>query len=499
MTNIEQKTLTLVKFWVALFVGFLCLRLIYLNPWWGLMDDGGFIEVANFDIPVKGFWTTLIGYVQGDLDWGMFRPTLVPLIWITYWNENSPLVGYLTNFSLVLFSAFACVHGFVRSSFLRNPGAEHRILSPMQSLWAIGLLAFLFFPWTFFQFLFVSLQEKLVILGIALVLNLQNLEFYRKAKFPIFFLLSALSLFFAFGTKAQIVSATPLLLFNHWKWTEIDGLPRKQYWARNIVFGLLLAAATLALIMISRQGAYTSAGYSVNRLMENITIFGKAHLLLALAIGGLAFVWITSFRKIKFAILNSAPALSLLAFILMMLPWKFGGYILAFPAIYFAFLVIQFFHFAFSQEKHRLVWLRFSAAAVAILMIVGSVRSAAMTDAGFDSYSDLRTILDSKEIRGIAASGEPVFMGCNEPPVRINTYAKDFFNNASLKTYFSKTHYNDYYQSKKPSETYWIMGDEWCPIPSQILSKGHMEWLAGGKRGRFSYKLVKVVNKPIPN
>lgn len=473
---------------------FIAIRILHFGPWWGLMDDPTYLTIANETIPNKGFFSAIFEFAKGDLAWGMFRPTIVPMILLLYSAPELPSLAYILNTLFIFIMVLAISYGYLNSSLTKELRSNKNLTNKftLLCLCSIGVLGFFAFPWIFFHFLFLSLQEKLVYLGIAVVINIQNTKAYREAPLLKFSLFSALIFAFAFFTKAQIISALPLFLANEWKWGLDDQKDKRTILSRVLITSLICIAGMFFIWWVAQGAPYTRDGYSWQNIQNNLDRPIKPLLILSLAV--LAMIVVLAFSKINnlrsFLIL--APSFSLIAFVLIMTPWKFEGYILAFSGIYVGLIAIQFF-LIFQKFRSHILKIT-STTILLIALLIGSARSLYMTDLGIESYGDLRMIIGSRALREIANSGQPLFMGCLEPTDHIAYYATTFAGISRIDTKYSIGAYEQFNLDYNPAYTFWFAGAAWCPIPNPSLQNAEREVIAGGTRGRFSYQLLRIKN-----
>ena len=136
-------------------VSVVVVTIIWLHPYFGNMDDGGLLGLAESGGPLY-----FASYLAGGPETGFIRATSMVIVWPTYWlgTVAGPLWFYLTNTILV----FACLVAF---------GLAIARLLGWKSAWlgTLFLAATLLWPYTAELFFYPSLSEKGIILGAALI------------------------------------------------------------------------------------------------------------------------------------------------------------------------------------------------------------------------------------------------------------------------------------------------------------------------------------------
>jgi len=226
----------------ALFATAVIGQTLRLNPYFGNMDDGGFLERAGNSDPLQ-FAVAL----SGGFESGFFRTSSMLIVWPSYWLGSvwGPTGLFLANALLV----FACLVAFAL--------AIRRLLGWIGAWPSIAFLAAaLIWPYTAELFFFPSLSEKGIILGAAALIwwSAESARIRSAVAYWVTFLSASA---FAFTSKVHILVYVPAIVLSLWL------APRPGDSTRNlprlIPATALLIALSLALGTVALRAPYTQS------------------------------------------------------------------------------------------------------------------------------------------------------------------------------------------------------------------------------------------------
>jgi len=145
---------------VAWLLGVLCLFLFY-PPYWALMDDHGHLINAVNHFGGLNLFQYVAHFVDGDRDWGMFRPMYAVFIYVFYGIfKSSSQLGYLfiCVFNFSIFWIWALLFG--RCLVIFSQDLKKNQLYFFR--WLFLIFCFLFSR-NYTLFFFASLQERLLL------------------------------------------------------------------------------------------------------------------------------------------------------------------------------------------------------------------------------------------------------------------------------------------------------------------------------------------------
>ncbi len=212
-----------------------------VRPYFGNMDDGLLLELAAAKSPFS--FAHDYGWLPGA---GVLTDFSMLIVWPTYWIGSlaGPSWFFLVNALLV----FACIlaFGFALGKIMGWEGSWRTL---------VFLAGTLLWPYTAELFFFPSLQEKGIILGVALVLW----WVHRAPTFNsvIFFWLSlTIVCAAAFTSKTHFLVFIPALLLALWTLPEI----RTQRFRRCAIGATIVILALMALLaFLAVGGTYTQS------------------------------------------------------------------------------------------------------------------------------------------------------------------------------------------------------------------------------------------------
>lgn len=374
----------------------------FFQPHFALMDDANLLQLAE-RAQERGFASTVWQEFTDDVNgWGMWRPLYWIYATLVYTHFTDFL--YYWNAGFVLFSVVFLLYAMYEA-YYRQVQALYAWQISALSFVALGLASFFAFPWTYTLFEFSSLQEKFVFLAGAL-----HLLFLAKGnKWSAWAWYVSLVVLFVFGisTKAQFIILLPALALACWHFQGYRFTPRV------VAYCLFSLAAVLLLQSVAAKGGYTK-GYQFALVLANIQQSKSVWLFLLLLFSYLVLVR----RNLMQNRILLFPALVLASFIIVFLPWKFGGYLNSFLAPFFAVIAIQFLlAFDLSFPKGRpVIWF-----ALFLFPLLSAWRLAGV----FQQSRDLATLLRSPEIEEVQ---QPIWMFCEEGAKSAEYFARSRFN-----------------------------------------------------------------------
>ena len=226
----------------ALIVAAVVATTIRMHPYFGTMDDGGFLEIARTGGPLH-FASTL----TGGVDTGFFRTSSMLLVWPAYWlgTVAGPTWFFVANAMI----AFACLIAFALAM---------RRLLVWPGVWpGVAFLATAtLWPYTAELFFFPSLSEKGIVLGAA-ALFWWSAESDRLRSGIAYWATLLVASAFAFTTKVHILVFIPAIILSIWL------APRTEHSTLNVRRALsatvLLLALSSILVIVALKAPYTQS------------------------------------------------------------------------------------------------------------------------------------------------------------------------------------------------------------------------------------------------
>ena len=378
-------------------VSVVVVTIIWLHPYFGNMDDGGLLGLAESGGPLY-----FASYLAGGPETGFIRATSMVIVWPTYWlgTVAGPLWFYLTNTILV----FACLVAF---------GLAIARLLGWKSAWlgTLFLAATLLWPYTAELFFYPSLSEKGIILGAALM-------FWWVAEAPrltspiaYWISLAAVSLF-AFATKTQILVFVPGFLYALWVYRST---------ARGHISALRAIVVTGYLILLSAVLLILALGGSYTKGTQgslDLSFLGdrRFQFLVALTVlYVLALVLRVFMRRNQWS--DWVPAVMLLSMCGTFVIWDIRNYFLAIAGVMVSSAA------ATVAGWLRPVWMQATLAVT--IVILASAWLLFRLPAVYGSLASVGDFLASPIVKQLDAERATVYVSCMEAPVHYNKYAAD--------------------------------------------------------------------------
>jgi len=380
---------------------------IYYKPFWGFMDDAVHIFTMVPTIERDGILRALWNYSQGDLAWGMFRPTYALMVYPLYkpgivWGPS------LTFFINALF-ALVCV-GYCGSVLAR-------IVAVRREWVLVGSAAF-FYQYDLFQY--PSLQEKLILIFGALFVRLAWGPLVRD-RYTHFFLFAVVFLLGVFS------KASFMIYFSMAIWAYFSAHKERLFLRREAAFYARLGAFLLIgfcaigfFAFISARGGYTNQ-YSFTKVMPNLLSIDGALFVVPL---GLFILWILKEPKLFLAQPERLTAFwGVLAFLVIFLPWGIKAYIQSVIGPVLVCLCVQLAEGFFSRIPQR-VW---QIPLAALALATAAYRIPNMFTRLHDIGMAVKAVPDW-ERQGV----KEIFLSCWEGSDSMRLYAEKFAQ-SSLK------------------------------------------------------------------
>lgn len=380
---------------VILLFGLIFVQIVFWQPFYGVMDDAGYLTGMLPAMRQTGLWAAVQEWGgAGAASWGFFRPVHPVMVWLIYsvGEAYGPVVFYLFNAAIVVLALYLNA-----SIFAEICGLDR---------WQI-LLCTLAFPYTIDLFMHPSLQEKPVLIFGALLLfaayNPRS-SFVRQ--------IAALTLWGVLG-----ISSKPQFLI-YLGMAALVFVSRERLALRRgrltLLYIIMLCIASAVLVAgFGMRGGYTSGGYSTDNAITNAkSIFGLFYLL-SISMGIVKLVVPAWCAKAAESLL---PLAGTTLFTAMLLPWMlFHGYILSVSAPLVAALALQI--------VPRQV--RFSSGGLVVLAVFAAGMSTYRTASIFSKLGDIRYLVthgSEYEAAGITEIAVP----CMEGSGAINAYLAVF-------------------------------------------------------------------------
>lgn len=440
---------------------FLAGIILYLRPFWGLMDDGHNLNRMN-EIAQYGFATRFWIELKGDISWGMLRLFILPMYYLIYKPfQDSSTTTFLWNFILTSLTIFTLCFAFARSGLQKTLEKVFDLKWEKREILVLLWVLTLCFPWFYYLLSSPSLQEKLVFLGLALVILGLRSQKLDTAK--IFYPAALVLLSIGFVTKSQFIFLIPTVLglqaYTDWE--------RKAHinWSRLAYLALISLIWVVILMRISSQGSYTSGNFSLTKIPQNL-MESRSFWLISLINLGAVYLLFQRFRAVGISSWHHflpilCPIISMQGFMTAMLGWRLGGYLNSFMSPFFAIAALVYFA---SFSRMRLSLRALQLALVLVMTAVGSYK--AWTH--FTFLGSIRTIVEHPEIARIIGEGNQVFVSGLEGADHLRAYIRNFGKVPSAEVFYADTnsphHINIYLQKGLPKYLYWIDSPVWMPI-----------------------------------
>ena len=392
--------------------------IFWLRPFFGLMDDANLLrEVATPH--TAGFIQGLIGFVQADYGWGMFRPLYFFMIHGLYGvAKDSPQTLFLLNF--VLASLSIVLLGLAGTCLISE--RSKRIEN-----FALYLLLVLSVPWTHDLFLHPSLQEKLVFFGATLAISFFGFRAKKASAFE-FYLLGTVTILLGVSTKAQFLMLFPGLLALAWHRTQpLRFRAPKLEW---IYFLLLTLFCTFALKTIAAQGSYTKTS-NLHQILLNL-VNPKSLVLIAtsfLLLMEPLKKWIRQGQAISS--IDVFLPLTLLSYVAIFSQWSIGSYLLSGIAPFLSLSLVVLLERYIKKISPPLC-----SAVLAVAFCMSILVSAQRSYTFIGRLADLGNLLESSQFQELNTSKRKISMACQEGASALQYYAKRF-KNLDLNIQFS--------------------------------------------------------------
>ncbi len=364
------------------------------RPYFGNMDDGGLLELAATRSPFS--FAHDYGWRPGS---GFLNDFSMLIVWPTYWigSVAGPSWFFLVNSLLV----FVCIlaFGFALGKIMGWEGSW-RILA--------FLAGTLLWPYTADLFFFPSLQEKGIILGVALLLWwVQRAPTFNSVIF--FWLSLTIVSAAAFTSKTHVLIFIPALLFALWTLPEM----RTQRFTRRAVGATVVFLALAALLAIlAVGGAYSQS----TRGNVGISFLNDRRFLLLAA---LTCAYVTALIIRGFLHKSKAtdwiPAIMLLTMCGAFAVWEIRNYFLSIAGVMVGAAL------ATAIGWMRPSWRR--TGVTAALVVAACFWLLFRLPTVYGSLASIGDFLTSPVARQLDAEQANIYVSCLEAPVHYNTYA----------------------------------------------------------------------------
>lgn len=423
------------------------------QPYFGNMDDSVHMELAA----QAGPWVT---HHFGDPSTGFLRQTSWVVIWPQYAiaaATHSPALLYGINAALVF--GVLLVSGLAARAYFAWPKASTYVVLIGSAL-----------AWPYFSELLVfpSLQEKVVILGAALLLWWSGRARQAERSWPTAASLVLVSLI-AFTTKTQIVLLVPGLLASLW----LGGRWNHGTKATRPLAATLWIAGSAALIMIASAGDYASSTRGVGGLG---TLTDRRLLILLALLGAYSIALLLRWRLSTFDARSLVPWIWIATAASAFLVWEMRNYYLAVAGVGVAVAAAQV--ASWITPRTLSIIIACLALAAGILMTVS--RTATM----FSITGSFRDFLTSQVARDLDAQGAEVGVGCAEAPTHFNRYAQ--WMGLDSLTFYDAT------GGRRGSSLWLLADDRLCPLP--VPPESAVTWTSGSGPG-YVLRNVSVIGE----
>jgi hypothetical protein len=395
MNQIRLNLLKLLPVFVFMFPLVFLIQVFIFRPYFGNMDDSNLLILAANNDPVS--CAHIYGYRPNS---GFINNSSMLITWPAYalGSAFGPTIFFATNallsFSIILFSAYAITKVL-------------NIFSPATIL-AFVSIAFLW-PYTSDLLFFPSLQEKGVILGVALLFFW--IHFTRRRRSPfVFWFTFALASIFAFSTKTHIALFLPAIIAALWmvNWRQrASNSPARLVVATALL--LLLGFGTVWLALMGDYSAGTQGERNLSYLSDR-----RFQLLVILALGYSAYL---GYRAIKrnFCAIELVPLLIVLPFIASFSVWAVRNYYLSVVSIGLAAMAAVV--IANLRSKYVGPIAALFCLAAALVWITWRVPQI------YQPLASIQEFLTSTEAQRLGEQEEVVGVFCPEAPTHFNRYA----------------------------------------------------------------------------
>ncbi|MBI3601380.1 MAG: hypothetical protein HY209_00555 [Candidatus Omnitrophica bacterium] len=442
--------------WPLLF--FLCYALVilgvtvYLQPGWGFMDDAHGLDNA------QDFWSgkrSLSAMIAGDIhSFGRFRPLYY--LWVVCaYAIKAPVMIYL--FVTVIGFGALLAWGRIITHIFPDAGQD------IFTRYVYPLVFFAFTPfWNIFMY--VSVQEKFVYLfGTAAIYVL--LQAYRKESLRGVFLSLGLVILAMAGKEIGLALIASFFVFAVADWWLIGLAPRLSRWMAAISGTVLIGYIFLIRLIL---GGYT-AGYKDKM---NVVSMVKAALAAPLMIKGIFCVALVTIAA-YFILSRTRRAagvkpyflimpLFVLAYMVILLPWRFANYLLAPLAPFLGVSVYLFFVFVCSIHPKVAAASRFLVIVLTVIILINVIipRISKMAD----KRKIVAALVDLRQVHPRAKFFYP-------PPMMETFEALRYFSGADI-VYAGKMEGG--MLAKCVSSCYLLINDEAAPmeLESVVASQG---------------------------
>lgn len=366
------------------------------KPYFGNMDDGGFLQLAAENDPIN-----FARLLMGGSDLGFIRFSSMLLVWPAYWlGVNSGPVPYFM-FNAVIVMLVLLFFGYAITRLLR-----------LRAAWPIvGLVAVsLSWPYTAELFFFPSLSEKGIILGAGLLFLWVASRSHIKSP-ALYWLSFAIVVVFALTAKVQILVFVPAVLLAIW--INSTDVKQPQSLRRNWIATVVIIFTSLTLLVMALSGGYTR---STQGNMSTDFIRDQRFLLL---LGVTMFYTLALLVRLAFhknRAIEWVPALMLISMSAAFAVWEIRNYFLSIAGVMVAsaFVVVVGW---IGRE-----WLRVGI--ITIVVVFAATWLTFRLPTVYGSLASVGEFLNSKTASEIETSGGRIYVSCLEAPVHYNFYAR---------------------------------------------------------------------------
>ncbi len=364
------------------------------RPYFGNMDDGLLLEQAATKSPFS--FAHDYGWRPGA---GFLNDFSMLIVWPTYWigSVAGPSWFFLVN-SLVV---FACILAF---------GFALGKIMGWESSWRtlVFLAGTLLWPYTADLFFFPSLQEKGIILGVALVL-----WWIRRAptfnSVILFWLSLTIVCAAAFTSKTHFLVFIPALLFALWTLPEIR-TQRFRRCAIGATIVILALAALLAFLAVGGTYSQSTRGTVGTSFLNDPRFL----MLAALTCAYVSALLIRGFLH-KSNATDWIPAMMLLTMCGAFAVWEIRNYFLSIAGVMVGAAL------ATAIGWMRPSWRR--TGVTAALVVAACFWLLFRLPTVYGSLASIGDFLTSPVARQLNAEQADIYVSCLEAPNHYNTYA----------------------------------------------------------------------------
>jgi len=359
------------------------------------MDDSNLLILAADNDPIS--YAHIYGYRP---DFGFINNSSMLITWPAYvlGSAFGPTIFYATNALLSFFIIFFAAYAITKVLNICSPA----------TILAFVSIAFLW-PYTADLLFFPSLQEKGVILGVALLFFWIHFIRSKRNPFVFWFTFIPASLF-AFSTKTHIVLFLPSIIAALWlvNWKQKAPNPLSRLLAATILL-LLLGLGTLWLALTGYYSAGTQGERNLSFLSDR-----RFQLLAILALGYSAYL---GYRAIKhnFLAIELVPLFIVLPFIASFSIWAVRNYYLSVVSIGLAAMAAVI--IANFKSKYFGPIAALFCLAAALVWITWRVPQI------YQPLASIQEFLTSTEAQRLGEQEEVVGVFCSEAPTHFNRYA----------------------------------------------------------------------------